>query len=70
MKNKSQGKAVELTVNSKEENPWLLSGFIPRIRPQYLQKDLGFSVGGRIASKVKYSWNLDEQYDKGNRSQR
>jgi hypothetical protein len=33
-KQKSQGKAVEVTVNSKEENFLrLLSGFCPRIRP-------------------------------------
>ncbi len=33
-KQKSQGKAVEVTVNSKEENSILLSRFRPRIRPQ------------------------------------
>ncbi len=29
---KTQGKVVEVTVNSKEENSSLLSGFCPRIR--------------------------------------
>jgi hypothetical protein len=31
-KSKSQGEALEVTVNNKEEN-FLLSGFRPRIRP-------------------------------------
>jgi hypothetical protein len=34
-KYKSQGKAAEVTVNSKEELLRLLSGLIPRIRPRF-----------------------------------